>query len=221
MKRNVGLAEVSDGKLYCVNDMAKLGCQDCAGCSACCQGMGNTIILDPLDVYRITQKTRKGFEELLTAHLELNVVDGIILPNLKLAGVNEACTFLNSEGRCSIHDSRPGICRLFPLGRYYEDGDYKYFLQVNECQKQNRTKVKIEKWIDTPRYARYKEFILKWHYFLNDVEEKIKKAEDEEFSKQCCMLILQAFYIKPYDYDKDFYEQFEERMHICHFLRES
>lgn len=214
MKRNVDLAEISDGRLYSVNDMAKLGCQECAGCSACCRGMGNSIVLDPFDVYRLSRKLQKSFEELLAAHLELNVVDGIILPNLKLTGLNEACTFLNSEGRCSIHDSRPGICRLFPLGRFYENGDYKYFLQVNECLKQNRTKVKIEKWIDTPQYGRYKKFILTWHYFLNDVEELIKSSEDEDFSKQCCMLILQAFYLKPYDLSKDFYEQFEERLQV-------
>lgn len=214
MRRNVDLAEISDGRLYSVTDMAKLGCQDCAGCSACCQGMGNTIVLDPLDVFRIEQKLEKGFEELLQAHVELNVVDGIILPNLKLTGLNEACTFLNSEGRCSIHDSRPGICRLFPLGRYYENGDYKYFLQVNECRKRNRTKVKIEKWIDTPHYARYREFILSWHYFLKDAQEKIKAAEDEAFARQCCMLILQAFYIKPYDFARDFYEQFAQRLQI-------
>lgn len=214
MKRNIDLAEISDGKLYSVSDMAKLGCQECAGCSACCRGMGNSIVLDPYDVYRLSRKLQKSFEALLTAHLELNVVDGIILPNLKLTGLNEACTFLNSEGRCSIHDSRPGICRLFPLGRYYENGDYKYFLQVNECQKQNRTKVKIEKWIDTPQYSRYKRFVLTWHYFLNDVEELIKSSADEEFSKQCCMLILQAFYVKSYDLSKDFYEQFEERLQV-------
>ncbi len=214
MKRNIDLSEISDGRLYSEKDMAKLGCQDCAGCSSCCKGMGKSIVLDPYDVYRIIEKTNMSFEELLNAHIELNVVDGIILPNLKLAGVNEACTFLDSGGRCSIHDSRPGICRLFPLGRYYEDGDYKYFLQVNECRKRNRTKMKIEKWVDTPQYSRYKSFILEWHYFLNGVEERIKQSGGEVFEKQCCMLILQAFYMKPYNMEMDFYEQFAERMQI-------
>lgn len=214
MKRNVDLSEISDGKLYSINDMAKLGCQDCAGCSACCRGMGNSIVLDPMDVYRIIAKTGLGFEGLLQAHIELNVVDGIILPNLKQTGLNEACAFLNSEGRCSIHDARPGICRLFPLGRYYEDGDYKYFLQINECQKDNRTKVKISKWVDTPEYPKYKGYILKWHYFLNDVEELLKSSGDEAWNKQCCMLILQVFYMKKYDAGRDFYEQFEERYQV-------
>ena len=214
MKRNVDLSEISDGKLYTINDMAKLGCQDCAGCSSCCKGMGSSIILDPLDVFRISAKTGMPFEGLLQAHIELNVVDGIILPNLKQTGLNEACAFLNTEGRCSIHEARPGICRLFPLGRYYEDGDYKYFLQVNECRKDNRTKVKISKWVDTPEYPKYKAYILKWHYFLNEVEELLKTSGDEAWNKQCCMLILQAFYMKKYDVMRDFYEQFEERYRV-------
>lgn len=212
MKRNVELSEISDGRLYTENDMAKLGCNDCAGCSSCCRGMGSSIILDPLDVFRISQKTGMAFEDLLQAHMELNVVDGIILPNLKQTGLNEACAFLDETGRCSIHQVRPGICRLFPLGRYYADGDYRYFLQVDECRKGNRTKVKISKWVDTPNYPKYKEYILQWHYFLNDVEELLKASGDENYNKQCCMLILQAFYMKKYDDKRDFYEQFGERM---------
>ena len=208
------MKEISDGRLYSVQDMAKLGCGECAGCSACCKGMGSSIILDPFDVYRLEKHLKKDFEELLQKSLELNVVDGVILPNMKLVGEDEHCNFLNEEGRCSIHESRPGICRLFPLGRFYENGDYQYFLQVKECQKKNRTKVKISKWIDTPDYGTYKKYILRWHYFLNKAEEMIQNTSDENFSKQFCMLILQAFYGKRYDITKDFYEQFEERMQL-------
>lgn len=207
MKRNVDISEISDGRLYDVNDMAKLGCADCRGCSQCCHGMGSSIVVDPYDLYRLSKKLNKGFEELLAEHLELNVVDGLVLPNLKLIGADEACTFLNSEGRCSIHDARPGICRLFPLGRYYENHDFKYFLQVDECHKKNRTKVKISKWIDEPQYDKYREFVIDWHYFLNEMEKRAASGE----AKQYVMLILNTFYVKPYDLDGDFYEQYNER----------
>ena len=80
------------------------------------------------------------FETLLAGKIELNVVDGIILPNLKMAGAEDGCGFLTEEGRCGIHPFRPGICRLFPLGRYYEENGFRYFLQVHECQKENRRK---------------------------------------------------------------------------------
>ena len=160
MEREIDMSEVSDGKLYGINDMVKAGCNDCKGCFACCQGMGNSIVLDPYDVYRLTTGLNCKFEDLLIDKLDLNVVEGIILPNLKMAGTNESCAFLNDEGRCSIHGIRPGICRIFPLGRIYENGSFQYFLQVNECAYSNRTKVKVKKWIDTPDTAKNAAFII-------------------------------------------------------------
>ena len=114
MLRDINLNEVSDGKLYGINDMARADCNGCKGCSSCCQGMGHSIILDPLDICRLTYGLHKTFEELLDQSVELNVVDGIILPNLKMTGDKETCAFLISD-RCSIHELRPGFCRIFPL----------------------------------------------------------------------------------------------------------
>ncbi|MFR3530888.1 MAG: YkgJ family cysteine cluster protein, partial [Lachnospiraceae bacterium] len=120
MLRELDFNEISDGKFYQSQDMVRADCGGCKGCSSCCRGMGSSIVLDPLDVHRIASGLGKSFDELLASHLELQVVDGIILPNLKMTGPGEACTFLNDQGRCSIHPLRPGICRIFPLGRYYD-----------------------------------------------------------------------------------------------------
>jgi hypothetical protein len=73
MKRNVSLEEISDGRLYTSNDMVKADCGDCAGCSACCHGMGESIILDPLDIYRLTTNLEMSFEALMSQYIELNV----------------------------------------------------------------------------------------------------------------------------------------------------
>lgn len=211
MKRQVSMEEISDGKLYTLNDMVKAGCNDCKGCSACCQGMGSSIVLDPLDVHRLCAGLGQTFEQLLAQNLELQVVDGIILPNLKMAGEKEQCSFLNAEGRCSIHAFRPGICRLFPLGRYYENGTFRYFLQVHECKNENRTKVKVKKWIDTPDTGKYEKYIADWHYFLLDLQEYLENQTDENERKRISMEILKCFYLTPFDEDKDFYEQFQDR----------
>ena len=113
--------------------------------------MGDSIVLDPMDVYRLEKKLGKTMEEILLAgNVALRVVDGVILPHLKMTEQSDRCSFLNEEGRCSIHDARPGFCRMFPLGRLYEDGTFSYFLQVNECPKENKTKVKVRRWLDTP-----------------------------------------------------------------------
>ena len=138
------------------------------------------------------------------------MVDGLILPNLKMAGAEEACAFLNEEGRCSVHPYRPGICRLFPLGRVYEEESFRYFLQTDECKKENRTKVKVKKWLDTPDLKQYEAFVRDWHYYLKDLENQVKKAPDQ--MKQISMGVLQKFYLTPYAPDGNFYEEFNKRL---------
>ena len=215
MERNVTMAEISDGKLYSRDDMVKAGCDDCRGCSACCHGMGNSIVLDPYDVYRLTALRGDTLEHLLEEKkVEWNVVDGQILPNLALrSGVEEACGFLDEAGRCRIHAYRPGICRLFPLGRFYENGSFQYFLQIHECKKENRTKVKVRKWIGLGDFKTYEEFVKDWHYFLEKLETALEGQEsDSPFSRNVSLYVLKSFYQTPYDLEKDFYPQFYERL---------
>lgn len=212
MLREIDLAEISDGKLYGANDLVKAGCNDCAGCSACCKGMGDSIILDPLDIHNLTLGLDKTFEELLEGgNIALRVVDGLILPHLLMAGEEEKCSFLNAGGRCEIHAFRPGFCRLFPLGRVYDEEGFSYFLQVNECQYKNRTKVKVKKWIDVPEIGKYEQFVKEWHFFQKEWQEELNACEDLEARKKVSMLILREFYQKPYA-DGDFYEEFRARL---------
>ena len=160
MERNWNMEERTDGKRYSSNDMVKAGCHDCLGCSACCHNMGTSIVLDPWDIYQLTTGLGQGMEELLAQAIELNVVDGLVLPNLKMQQQSEACFYLDENGRCRIHAYRPGICRLFPLGRIYENGTFQYFLQVHECKAEQKTKVKIKQWIGIPDIRTYEAFVL-------------------------------------------------------------
>lgn len=218
MKRQVSLEEISDGRLYGKNDMVRVGCGGCRGCSSCCRGMGSSAILDPLDMFRLTAQLSLSFEELMRDKIELNVVDGVILPNLKMDEEDEACGFLDAEGRCGIHPYRPGVCRLFPLGRYYEEGEggrsFRYFLQVHECPAPNKTKVKVARWLDVPDLDRYEQFTARWHYFLEDVEARLEWETDEGV-KNIDLFILKLFYIRPYDSGRDFYAQFGERIDLA------
>lgn len=113
MEREIDMKEVSDGRLYGPRDMVKADCGGCAGCSQCCESMGSTIILDPFDVWRLTTGLGVSFEALLEDKLELNLVEGVILPNMKTSGEQERCGFLNAEGRCSIHGLRPASAGSF------------------------------------------------------------------------------------------------------------
>ena len=191
-------------KLYDKNDMVKAGCHDCKGCSSCCRGMGDTVILDPFDVYRLTTGLGKSFEEMMNKQVALHVEEGIILPHILMEEESGHCVFLNEEGRCRIHAYRPGLCRIFPLGRSYEDGALKYFL-LEDCPAENKTKVKVEKWIDTPNLRQNEKFLVTWHYLIKALREKTEEAQTVN------VLLLKIFYFMPYSEEVDFYSQFNER----------
>ena len=213
MRRELSLEEISDGRLYGLNDMVKADCQVWAGCHDCCEGMGDSVILDPADIHRLCTGLKKSPQELISAgYIRFDAADGNILPHLSMTGKSESCVFLNEQGRCSIHSFRPGFCRLFPLGRYYENGSFQYFLQIHECKKTNRTKIKVKKWIDTPELAKYEKFVADWHYFLLDVQEVLYNATDAQLIKNLNLYVVNRFYLKPYEEKRDFYEQFQERL---------
>jgi Fe-S-cluster containining protein len=211
------LRDISDGKLYGNNDMAKISCHDCRGCSSCCRDMGDTIWLDPYDVFSLTLHLRKSFEELLKKEVELHVEDGLILPNLRMvenlsAEYQTACSFLNEEGRCSIHPFRPGFCRLFPLGRNYEDGKLAYFVLKDACPAKEKSKIKINKWLNVPKLKDYENFLIEWHTLTKALRAYFTEhLEDDAVNKAINMKCLQLFYMTAYE-GEDFYSSFSNRM---------
>lgn len=217
MEREIDLKEITDGKFYTANDMVKIGCNDCKGCSECCRVVEDTIILDPYDIYQLQCGTGMDFQRLMEGRIALQVVDGVIQPNLNVRTDGSGCVFLSEEGRCTIHGYRPGFCRMFPMGRIYEGDDFKYILQVHECTYPNKTKMKVKKWIGIPELSKYEQYVRDWHALLRKVKEIIGKTESDTIVKNLNMYILGQFYSKPYSISdtkelQDFYPQFYERV---------
>ncbi len=174
--------------------------------------MGDTIHLDPLDVYTLCLHLNKNFEELIDTHIGLHADNGIILPHILMDEARQCCTFLSPDGRCGIHAFRPGICRLFPLGRNYADGTFRYFIVEGGCDMPGKSKVRIEKWLGIPEIDRYEKFVCDWHYFLKDAREQLAAASSPSMYRTFSMYLMKNLYGTPYDSERDFYEQFYERL---------
>ena len=205
MEREIPVEELK--KTYASGDMVKADTGGCAGCSACCRGMGSSVVLDPYDSFRLWIGTGQSFGELLQTAAELSPQEGIVLPNLRMNGPEEACVFLNEEGRCRIHESRPGLCRLFPLGRIYEPDGFSYYLQTSQCPRTGKAKVKIKKWLDTPELPKYETYILRWHDLLKAIRSHFAGESDEKLKGDVNTFLLQLFYVTPWERDCDFYAQ--------------
>ena len=215
MLREVSADTLRPGNRYQAEDMVKIACNNCQGCSDCCRDMEATIVLDPYDMFRLTNFLNKSFESLIGNGVELKVVDGLILPLLSMENEAGCCVFLNNEGRCSVHEARPGICRLFPLGRIYEEDGFSYFLQEGACKAKNKSKVKVRKWLCEENCAGYEGFIKQWHALIVKSREKAAKAQSVDEQKAISMELLNRFYIMGYQRNEDIFTQIEKRIVQC------
>lgn len=199
-----------DTKFFSLNDLVRADCHDCMGCSSCCRDMGESILLDPYDAFQL-EKAGKDMQILLESGMvALSVQKGMILPYMQMNEATGACCFLSSEGRCDIHDSRPGICRLFPLGRNYEDGKMNYFLLEHACSNSSRSKIKVSKWLGVEPARAYHQFVQEWHDFRCEMSELLSEATQEQ-AKQLNMHFLRTFFLSAYDTAADFYPQYAGR----------
>lgn len=215
MLRDCNIEDISDGRRYELNDMVKADTHGCAGCFKCCCNAGSSIVLDAYDVHMLKLATKRSFQGLLDdGRIELNIVDGLILPNIKMDDRNR-CSFLDASGRCSIHDSRPGICRLFPLGRIYEDDSFSYFLQTKECVYESRSKIKVKKWIDIADIKESSSFILNWHIFVKQLGKNLRELRDSgrsEHINDITMYVLNEFFVKDIVTDDNIYDYLNSKI---------
>ncbi len=200
------LEEISDGKLYDIQDTVKADTCGCNGCSDCCCDVGDLVVLTPFDIYEMVNYLGAEFDELLGNKIELRENNKVLLPYLKMQDDNKNCSFLSKEGRCTIHSKRPNICRLFPLGRVYKDDNFKYFLQVGNCPKENLKDVKVSEWIGIENYDNNKKFILEWHKFIKALTFRLKFVRDEKELEKINQILLDSCY--RINIKEDFYSVF-------------
>lgn len=103
---------------------------------------------------------------------------------------------------------RPNICRLFPLGRVYKGDDFKYFLQVGNCPKDDLKDVKVSQWVGIENYDENKKFILDWHKFIKALTFRLKFVRDEKEIDKINQTLLDSCYHMNIKEGEDFYSLF-------------
>ena len=89
----------------------------CRRCGKCCIHQ-ETIIFNARDIYNIAKKKGMTVQEVVNAYTEAYIGRNSHIPIVHLLsnGPKGACPLLEN-GRCSVHDCKPTVCALFPLGR--------------------------------------------------------------------------------------------------------
>lgn len=202
-------------RLYKSAEAIQLPGEGCAGCGKCCRGMGDTIVLDPWDAAQLAEGLGKPFASLLEREADLHAEEGLILPHLRMQAETDSCIFLSGEGKCTIHAFRPGICRLYPLGRQYGETGVRYFRVPDSCKDRSEN-VRIDRWLAVAGgkagLHQYEQFKTQWQRFTRSMKETVNSGDlDPETVRQLNVYLLQRFYLEPYPANR-FFEVFYHRL---------
>ncbi len=120
----------ADAKVLGPDDPFSVFC-DAKGCAANCCTKSAPIILNPYEIALICSESGMSYEDLL------DVVDTDRAKSFPLVMLprDPACHFWTGKG-CRIYRGRPLACRLYPLGRVFENGNGKSYIvhpELNIC----------------------------------------------------------------------------------------
>jgi Fe-S-cluster containining protein len=157
----------AEAEVLAETDPLQLSCGT-GGCVSNCCTSGEPIVLNPYEIALICRESNMSYEDLLD-FVDTDRADGFPLVMLPR---EPACHFYTKQG-CSIYKARPLACRLFPIGRVYENMQSWFVLPGrNLCDglvpEPSRTVADYLKVQDTALHVRMAD---RWIEFVNKIEQ--------------------------------------------------
>lgn len=204
----------------------KIGLDDsfrfhCTMCGKCCIHRED-IILNPYDLFRVSKKLGMEPKDFVARYCEayLGGSSRMVIVRLRPVGEDRRCPLLEGK-KCSVHQAKPAVCALYPLGRglNQEIGkaseishrSIQYILQKPDCGDESETHT-VREWISGFDFLLEEDFVPEWMQMIMDYGGAVKKLETvhgEFFINVLSMSILGTVYLN-YQLDEPFMPQFRK-----------
>ncbi len=147
-------------------DLVELAC-GMDGCESNCCTKSAPIILNPYEISLICRESGMRYEDLLDI-VDTDRAKGFPLVMLPR---DPSCHFWTSKG-CRIYTSRPLACRLFPLGRVFENGASHIVLpELNVCSGFSRASRRtVADYLNGQDAAQQVRMADRWIEFVSEME---------------------------------------------------
>ena len=195
----------------------------CRRCGKCCIHQ-DMIIFNARDIFNIAKKKGMTMQQVVEAYTEVYIGRNSRIPIIHLLsnGPKGACPLL-ANGRCSVHDCKPTVCALFPLGRVAinrtddqapgegEMPTIKYILNDHSCGSA-KTVNTVRSWLAKFGIPEQDEFYLLWNKVLMSLTPAVMKLEEEKVSEPALEMLWGAIYetlYLHYDTSQEFMPQFQ------------
>ena len=198
-------------KALSLNEQVPFHCRLCGGC---CRYVKDSIMLEPIDAYRLARYLREqgelvsGTEDVLANYAHASwLEDRFPIFLLNTVGSMDVCAFLK-EGRCSVYEARPHVCRLYPFSAAPgERGrDFRYFLCMEKPHHFTDGMVTVKNWLSENFVRETKEALKADYDALPILSRNILAMGEEEFQSQLFQFLYYRYY--NYELDKPFLPQF-------------
>lgn len=177
----------------------------CRRCGKCCIHQ-DMIIFNARDIFNIAKKKGMTMQQVVEAYTEVYIGRNSRIPIIHLLsnGPKGACPLLEN-GRCSVHDCKPTVCALFPLGRVAlnsKDGqplkegetpEVKYILNDHSCGSAKKINT-VRSWLAKFGIPEQDEFYLLWNKVLMSLTPAVMKLEEEKVSEPALEMLWGAIY---------------------------
>ena len=188
----------------------------CTGCANCCKNVRDSILLNPLDVFRLVKHFREQGsvqppEEILEELADLKELSrGVDINVLWTINDGGVCRLLKS-GRCTVYASRPSTCRLYPFSPDFKaDGTAQWHLCLEQphhfeggCVTTREWKRQHLKKEDVRFFQEEAKRLPLIGKLLHDVPDtRLQEAE----------ISMLTFYYYTYSYDEPFLPQYKDNM---------
>ena len=210
----------------------KLGLEDsftfnCKGCGSCCRDRED-ILLSPHDIYRGSKHLNIKPFEFFEKYCETYIGQNSKLPIIRLRPkptpyllvfrdpkkrAASICPLL-SGGLCSVHQSKPRCCALFPLGRFCNSKTKEIHYGVNDAKcGANGKSTTVREWLAAFNIPHNEEEYIIWSSFVTDMVILMKKLESwtEKTKRMIWDVFLNLAYFQ-YDMSKDFLPQLKTNL---------
>ena len=213
----------------------------CRRCGKCCKNQ-DTILFNARDIYNIAKKLGKTTIQVIEECAEVYIGNSSRLPMVHMVpvGRKRRCPLLLDDGRCSVHDCKPTVCALYPLGRVaifdgVKDADaeitkenirVKYIINDYTCGSAKKHNT-VRSWLAQFQIPEEDEFFLRWNEVLVNLCAAVRKLEKNGCSERPLQMLWDAIFYRLYvDFDTKqyFMPQFEQAaeqlLKLCKAVRE-
>ncbi len=189
----------------------------CTACGACCKNVRDSIMLEPLDAYRLIRHFREekapvSPEDILSEYADLKLLSrGYWVYVLKTINNSGICVFLKDD-KCGLYVNRPRTCRIYPftVETYENSPEFKWFLCTEQAHHFRGPQITPQEWQRCFLSKEEIDFLKEEAKVLPSLGRIIRQIPDSMIDRAEAFAL--SFTYLAYDFDKPFLPQYKENM---------